>query len=176
MTALPFSYQGSDSGNVALSLADPTGVQHALWWLSCRDEDPMTIAHILLLPHESTRAALLAPGAPVCCRSPAWVFAFGWSCGGGFAHWEDDGDTTLESAGDWPDCHLVLARDGAVVLEGSDRFARTRDWNAGEVEGAIRLALRLAINSAVHLNALRKYTSAVGTLVLIDADGREVSS
>ncbi len=147
------------------------------------------IAHILLLPHESTRAALLAPGAPV------WIPAglgedaeFGWSVGRDVPQSDGVGEgaehlecvpVAWASVGvghaDPAMLHLVLARDGAVVPEGSDRLARVSPATGPMADRLIRRLLGESVwgvrtDYAMHLLSL------AGTLLLLDADGREVAS
>jgi hypothetical protein len=122
------------------------------------------IAHILLLPHEPTRAALLAPGAPV---YDAGLRRFGWGVHDERLCYDDDSD---DGAVDAYSC-LVLARDGAVVPEGVDRIARVTGLSAAVIERALFLLwARGPLDDVV-----ARTIAAVGTLLLLDAEGREVS-
>lgn len=139
------------------------------------------IATILLLPNADTRERLMAPGAPICCCAPK-VFAFGWACGSGQCHWDDEPGVLTPDLDDvgitQPLCvHLVLARDGAVVPEGVDRLCRversTPDcpfWDPFRLEEALT-----ALLSGEHppLAAVRALFP-LGTLLLLDSSGSEV--
>lgn len=142
---------------------------------------PMPVRTILLIPDDA-REGLLDPGAPICCWTPK-VFAFGWACGSGQCHWDDEpGVLTpdLDGVGiTQPLCiHLVLARAGAVVPEGVDRLCRversTPDcpfWEPFRLEGALTALLSGEHPPLVAARAL----FPLGTLVLLDENGAEVS-
>lgn len=123
------------------------------------------IATILLLPHAETRERLLAPGAPVyddLCRAFGWTIPGGWTTGEDVEmHDAPPLATTLDVDGD---CHIVLARSGAVVLEGVDRLARVLGVSPEAVEDRVQ-----AMFSGARLGSL----AAGGTVVLLDADGNE---
>lgn len=85
------------------------------------------IRHILLLPHESTRAVLLAPGAPVAADLGGWTF--GWTVPENRVI-QDDGDVGDADSVRRPR-HLVLARDGAEVYEGTNRLRRVLAEHVG---------------------------------------------
>ncbi len=89
---------------------------------TAKTDGPAAVRTILLLPHESTRAALLAPGAPM---YDAGLRRFGWAIPGGWSS-GDGVDQVLDA-----DCHIVLARDGAEVYEGTDRLRRVLAEHVG---------------------------------------------
>lgn len=161
------------------------------------------IAHILLVPHESTRAALLAPGAPV------WIAAyleesaeFGWTVDPATPAADDSDDPDGYDPRErikvaWPSLgvagavasalHLVLARDVAEVYEGTDRAGRASGALVRGVEARVRaasLAFEVSVllghepgmDPAVALERLRSIVAPLGTLLLLDADGNEVQS
>lgn len=129
----------------------------------------MNIRTILLLPHADARERLLAPGAPVW---DSMMGRFGWTVDDRHVCMPTaDGDLSAEW--DVDDCvHLVLARDGAVVPEGADRLARIRSFGRDETEAAFRDALKGYPGS---ITAIRRWFGVLGTLVLLDADGKDVS-
>lgn len=126
------------------------------------------ISTILLLPHADTRERLLAPGSIGAIRSPStgqvWF---------GPLVADDDGRPCV-----WIGAlhvlnapalggYLVLARDGAVVPEGVDRLCRVMQWDRGVME------TRLGGLLAGERGSISWRTP--GTIVLLDADGKEVS-
>lgn len=129
---------------------------------------------ILLLPHAGTRERLLAQYAPSAYRLPekpeaGWVF--GTVVAGGLHYADDDGWETDPTNG-WSEHALVLARSGAVVPEGSDRLFRVAD-----VSVPFDDALLAVINGgAWDVSNLVAVLAPLGTLLLLDADGREVVS
>ena len=149
------------------------------------------IAHILLLPHESTRSALLAPGAPVWIAEELDEPAeFGWTVDPDTRPNDDtddpdESDTRPRTLVAWPSVgvtgavssslHLVLARDGAVVPEGVDRLCRVEwaagipAWTPGQLESALKAILS-------EPTVVAQGAFPLGTLVLLDAEGREVAS
>lgn len=187
------------------------------------------ISTILLRPHAGARERLLAPGAPV------WVTGarreVGWTVTNRPTVAFESG--TYYDLSDYHTPHLVLARDGAEVYEGTDRLRRVlaahvgvltdtggvvfhgahgdglRDWRSTEwllhpwssvdavqFYGDPRQAWSSERYKTIHVPALATppwpaeprhplYTiwalgqvaqaQGLGTLVLLDADGEEVS-
>lgn len=152
------------------------------------------IAHILLLPHESTRAALLAPGAPVWIDADSGEPAeFGWVVDPTTPAFDDDVPDVVDGYGQrikasWPSLgvgssavsmlHLVLARDGDVVPEGVDRLVRAERaacpesgwWFGPDLEDALRQIMAGTAPVPVPAAAF-----PLGTIVLLDGSGKEVS-
>ena len=153
------------------------------------------ISTILLLPHETTREQLLAPGAPVCCwlattsldeptRATVRVFAFGWSVGGKdrMVWWPHDNEFTPEGE-EMRGIHLTLACDGAEVYEGTDRLRHVAEASpaCGQaqrihvgmigLEIAVLLGREPGLDPAVALERLRSIVAPLGTLLLLDSEG-----
>lgn len=131
------------------------------------------IRHILLLPHRDTRAALLAPGAPVCCWvRDGKVCVYGWVGPKTRVAWEDgwDDGEDISAFGLIGGCCLVLARDGAVVPEGVDRAHRVTGRRLGPSVVHV-----LADSHGAWIAALRAEVAPFGTPVLLDESGTEVT-
>lgn len=134
------------------------------------------ISTILLRPHDPGER-LLSPGAPVAyCTGKFWHYGWTAFCAvGRVVIYESaiDGDLPLVSDGT---C-LVLARDGAVVPEGEDRLKRMMG-RPSSIDFV--LWVMLARNSeqkswTMAVERLRQFVAPFGTLLLLDANGAEVS-
>lgn len=145
----------------------------------------MNIKTILLLPHAGHRDRVLAPHAPSCRRvAPGSLLSWGTLVG-------EPGDVRhhVAHAGSCPvdQCvHLPLARDGAEVCEGTDRAGRVLGVLVIGLEVRVRaasmafeiallLGLKPGMERATALDRLRSIVAPLGTLVLLDADGKDVS-
>lgn len=136
------------------------------------------IAHILLLPHAEHRERLLAPGAPVWSppRDFGWTLFAPDEDGDARSYWYGVADTAWTS-GD--ETHIVLARDGAIVPEGVDRLVRAERaarpsggwWYGPDLEDALRQIMEGKASGADAAAAF-----PLGTLLLLDADGRIVET
>lgn len=133
------------------------------------------ISTILLLPHAATRERLLAPGAPVyddVCRAYGWTIPGGWTTGEDVEHYDAPPlSRTLDVDGD---CHLVLARDGAVVPEGVDRLARVSGEPRTDIEDDTTDILEARTDGMMRRRAISylvRHVASLGELVLLDAAG-----
>ena len=137
------------------------------------------IATILLLPHAETRERLLAPG--VLMAEPAdRVWLTSWSCrkwGETVALGEDGVLRPVPEK-----AHLVLARSGAEVYEGTDRAGRVSGALVHGVEARVRaasLSFEVAVllghepsmNRTVAMERLRSIVTPLGDLLLLDEKG-----
>ena len=142
------------------------------------------IATILLLPHAEHRERLLAPGAPVYDKVlRVWGWAVPTPSGSPAPYgWIDNDADTLGLRRFPPDSDtcLVLARESAEVYEGIDRAGRVL-WEqrirAATLELEVRIVLgrEPGLDVEIALERLRQIVAPLGTLVLLDADGKDVS-
>ena len=120
-------------------------------------EKNSTVVALLLIPLEGDPLGLLAGG--VCGSRPPHCMRAGpmepWHPGGGYNARPEDGDA------------LVLAWKGEVVPEGTDRAARCAAVAPGAVFGVIP--------SVLDGDAAPRAIAALGTLILLDSEGREVT-
>ena len=130
------------------------------------------VVTILLLPHDAHRTALLAPGVLLRSQNRR----YGWVATVQGTPWLvfDDGEAGRRPGGRERD-HLVLARDRAVVLEGVDRLGR--HMYDVHVQACVEALLGVEqVHGYVDRNEALEVLGRLGTIVLIDAEGREVTA
>ncbi len=119
-------------------------------------EKSSTVASVLLKPTDGDPHGLLARGLCGSCPPYAWrLEGAKWNAGQGTGPVLTDGDA------------LVLAWEGAPVPEGSDRAARCAD--------VVPSALLNRILSVLEGYPMPRAVADLGTLLYLDAEGREVT-